>query len=203
MMLLSMLERMPAPLAWSAFAAVPYDSGWSKNRMWLPRSDGYAQRLNPAARERRDGLVEALQAAHIGGADAVVRNVLWVGIHVQKANHAGDAINCLDLVADAVEIATGLDDRWFSIASLTWELRPTKPTLTVMIGQQELKDVIACDTCGRLRPPDRFGKEYVHHGTCRNCVRLKAAQRRAKAKGLVEADQPPELDPDDSQPPPW
>ena len=56
-------------------------------------------------------------------------------------NHRGDAINCMDLVADAVEIATGLDDRWYGISGLTWEKRPDRPEMHVWIGQSDLEDV--------------------------------------------------------------
>lgn len=63
------------------------------------------------------------------------RGVLWLRIHVYLPHHKGDAINCLDLVADAVEKGTGLDDRWYEIRSLTWEIDRANPRMVVDIGQ--------------------------------------------------------------------
>ena len=122
------LEEPPEipPLAWRVHVVVPFDWKWSKNKMWLARAGSYGRRLSPEARGRREAL-----AAHL-----LSRAPLWLQIHCVLPNHRGDAINCLDLVADAVEAATGLDDRWYMISGLTWsKVKGARPELHVWIGQ--------------------------------------------------------------------
>ena len=135
----------PIPnLLWRVGVTLPLDWGWSKNRVWVARAGSYGRRMNPEARAKRDALALILRA-ELGrqGVLQVARNVLWLRLHCALPNHRGDALNVLDLVADAVQDATGLDDRWYAVEGLTWELRPDRPELRVWVGQASLEDVKA------------------------------------------------------------
>ncbi len=168
-------------LAWWITAVVPFDWKWSKNRVWLSNVDG-SKRLAPAAKSRRIELVWALQNEIIGQAILPTHNRLWLSIHVEIPDHTGDAINCLDLVADAVEMATGLDDRWTQLAGLTWSVSKDDPRLHVSIGQESgLVDSQPCGGCGEILPFGSFTKGGNKRGlasSCRSC----AKEKRARAK---------------------
>ena len=170
-------------LLWQVSASVPFDWKWSKNRMWVARAGTYARRLADHARARRDSLVFVLRAALRGR--RVANNVLWVNLRVEIPDHRGDAVNCLDLALDAIEIATGLNDRWYSIAGLDWAVvKDHQPQLTISIGQTEAEDVQVCGgRCGEILPLERFTKGRSKLGratTCREC----AAAMRVERKNL-------------------
>lgn len=122
---------------WSIQVVVaPYVHGdWSKNRMWVTRRGGRGRCLSKRARIARDRLAAMVAAQMAGAGYVATRGVLWLRIHVCLPHHRGDAINCLDLVADAVEKGTGLDDRWYEIRCLTWEIDRANPRMVVDIGQ--------------------------------------------------------------------
>lgn len=183
-------------LAWSVTVTVRHDSSWSKNRMWLARAGTHARRLNPEARERRDRLASLLGRQI--QPTMVHRNVLSLTIHVVKADHRSDSINVLDLVADAVELATGLNDRWYALAGLTWSLDPSDPRIVVTVSQANIPDVVACSACGLLLPPEDFPGKPIDQGVCRVCAKKK------RAYGVQHKSPPcPEPDPSAGNPPPW
>lgn len=195
---------MNIDLLWRAEAVVTFDYGWSKNRMWLPTRT-HKRRLSPAARAHRQALARAL-AADLG--DRRVRhNRLWLGINAQKPDHRGDSLNVLDLVSDAVEDATGLNDRWYQIAGLTWGIDKENPRLIVWIGQEDLPDAQICGRCGMLLPFADFHRNRStptkRSGVCRRCSSLARTQRLERRRELYELDGPPASSPDPSDPPPW
>lgn len=153
---IALSAQPPARMLWSVEVAQPFDSGWSKNRVW--RKGKGRTFLATGARQRRSALAEALRL-RLSAVGAIPRqNRLWLAVHVSKANHLGDALNVLDLVADGIQDATGIDDRWYSLSGLTWDLVPNRPELRVWIGQEDLPDAAACRRCGAiwsLPGPDR------------------------------------------------
>lgn len=195
---------MEIDLLWRAEAVVPFDYDWSKNRVWL-KTRGHKKRLSPGARAHRRRL--ALELARDLGDRRIRHNRLWLGINVQKPDHKGDALNVLDLVSDAVQDATGLDDRWYQIAGLTWGVDKENPRLIVWIGQEDLTDAQVCGRCGMVLPFDAFHRNRStptkRSGVCRTCsasARKRAIERR---RDLYDLDEPPASSPDPSKPPPW
>jgi hypothetical protein len=95
-------------------------------------------------------------------------------------------VNVVDLVCDAVKDATGLDDRWYSIRCVDWQIVKVDPMLFVGLGQEDVGDAQACSTCGRLLGFDAFGKKSgTPNGIERVCRECRAGGRRlAKAKRL-------------------
>ena len=144
---------LPASWRWVVAVRVPFDWGWSKNRMWAARSGTHARRLTDPARARRSLLALHLKRelsrvrANPGASGEVARkrlgkdgsgHAIWFGIHVRLPDRKGDALNALDLVADAIQDATGIDDRHYQLAGLTWEISPEtrkEPSMLVWVGE--------------------------------------------------------------------
>lgn len=126
---------MTPHLAWTARAVVPFDWQWSENKMWLARAGSYGRRMNPASEAHRTELKLRMQES-LRGVRVTPDQVLWLGIFVWLPDRRGDAINAVKLVADAVQLATGINDRHYKLSGLDWELRPENPELVVTIGQE-------------------------------------------------------------------
>ena len=141
--------------------AVPCSSArFSKNRMYgLRGRDTMAPHENrrfirSEVRAARDAL--ALEIKHASRDLAWPQRKTYLDILVQLPNHKSDAINVVDVVADAVVAGTGVDDRWFCISRLEWEMKKDKPMLYVGIGQDGLEHQKLCPTCGRVLPLTMF-----------------------------------------------
>lgn len=190
-------------LLWRVEAVVPFDYGWSKNRMW--QHGRRRSWLSPAAKTARAGLARALEREL--GDRRIRHNRLWLGVNVQKPDHTGDALNVLDLVADAVQNVTGLDDRWFQLGALTWGIDHDKPRILVWLGQEDVPDAQVCARCGEILPFDAFHRNRStktgRAGVCRPCASSARAEREEHYRRLVERDQPPEDLAELGERPPW
>lgn len=87
---------------------------------------------------------------------------------------------------DAVQEATGLDDRWYSVRRLDWRIVKLNPKIYVGIGQETTEDALACSYCGRVLPLESFGRNAANplgrSRTCRECSRAGDRVRRARAE---------------------
>lgn len=159
-------------LHWKVGVVVPFSWSGSKNAIYTLRRKGHVA-LRREASDYRTALILELQAALRG--KKMVQNKLWIDIFVEKSNHKGDAVNFVDTVCDAVKVATGLDDRWFSLRSVDWAISKHEPNLFVCIGQENIEPVQACSYCGRLLTFENFSKaKHRHSGIsriCRDCHR--------------------------------
>jgi hypothetical protein len=61
---------------------------------------------------------------------------LWLSMHVYKTDHRGDAANLLDGVLDSLQIASGLNDRWYAIGGIDWTVEETEPGIELKIWQE-------------------------------------------------------------------
>jgi hypothetical protein len=112
----------------------------------------------------------------------IKQNKLWIDLFVQKPDARGDAVNLVDLVCDALKKAAGVDDRWFSIRHLDWEIVKVNPQIFVGLGQEEVSDVQACSCCGRLLTFDAFGKRKSNKsGIGRVCYECRRSVDRGAA----------------------
>jgi len=107
-----------------------------------------------------------------------VNDKVWLDIFVQKPNAgAGDAINVIDLIADGVSEAIGVDDRWFSIKSLDWQIKKENPKVFIEFGQADNIPKKICSYCGRILPLDCFNKSKAekdgHIRRCKECMSIK------------------------------
>lgn len=164
----------PPNLLWMIRIAVPFQYAASKNAIYTTRRSGHVA-LRRESRAIRDAITDKLRAALEG--TKVAHNRLWIDVFVQKPNHRGDAINVIDLVCDAIKDAVPVDDRWFAIRQLNWEVAKNNPQLFVGIGQDTTEDAQVCSYCGMVLPFDKFSKKrgsLLGIGReCKDCLRVK------------------------------
>jgi hypothetical protein len=154
-------------LRWLARIAVPFDYAASKNHIYTARARGHTA-LRRESRGIRDEIAFTLRAAL--QRKTVPHNKLWIDILVQKPNHKGDAVNVIDLVCDAIEDALGLNDRWFCIRRLDWEIVKEDPQLYIGVGQESDEDCQVCSYCGQIKPLDAFHMDrHNERGRGREC----------------------------------
>lgn len=168
----------PVGLLWLCRVAIPFSYRASKNTVWSFSHKGKAKGHVYARSEAKD--YRAVLAAAISRSlegRRVARNKLWLDILVEKPDHRGDAVNVIDLVCDAVQDATGLNDRWCCIKRLDWSVIKNSPRLFVGIGQESDSDVIVCSHCGRIleATPQNFQRnrnsELGFGRACKDCTR--------------------------------
>lgn len=178
----------PRPeFAWRVMLHVPFSYAASKNHLYTARATGHVA-LRREARAMRDGLTAAV-AKSLEGVN-VVHNKLWLDILVQKPNHRGDAVNVVDLVCDAVKRAVPVDDRWFCIARVDWEIVKESPRLYVGLAQEAVENAQVCSSCGLIKPWTDFGKKVSNlHGVERVCKGCRAAGRALARTRKAEAEQ--------------
>ncbi len=176
-------------LLWLARISVPFTYATSKNHIYTLRRTGHLALRREVIAARR-AIAAEIRSALAGQRGA--HNKLWLDILVQKPNHRGDAVNVVDLVCDAVTDATGLDDCWYSLRGLDWEIVKSDPQLFVGIGQDAADDVQVCSHCGQLKMLGEFTRcRRAHLGigrACRACLR----EGRRLAKRRKAAQQPPD-----------
>jgi hypothetical protein len=151
---------------------VPFSYSASKNYIHALARSGHVF-LRRKSKSKRVEITTAIRDSL--GDRRVAHNKIWIDILVQKPNHRGDAINVVDLVCDAVKDAIPVDDRWFCIRRLDWQIVKYDPQLIIGIGQESAEDAQVCSYCGQIKPLERFNKDKrrrlgVEH-VCRDCRR--------------------------------
>lgn len=158
----------PIELAWLARVAIPFDSAASKNFIYGFRQGGHV-RLREQAKAYRDLIGYRIKGALIN--QPIVHNKVWLDIYIQKPSHNADAVNFVDTICDAVKRVISVDDRWFSIRRLDWQVVKTEPKIFIGIGQEVgAEDVQICSSCGRALAFAAFNKKRANkNGLSRNC----------------------------------
>lgn len=172
-------------LLWLVRAGVPFSYAASKNHIYALCRAGHL-RLRRESRQMRAAIVSALRTGlHCA---PIVHNRVWIDILVQKPNHKGDAVNVVDLVCDAVKEAVGVDDRWFCIRRLDWEIVKDNPRLFVGVGQDSDVSCQICSYCGQIKPFSEFNRSKHNRlgigRECRECRRngrVLGRQRRTQS----------------------
>lgn len=181
-----MSYRKDVDLIWQIRVSVPFDWAASKNHIFALRRVGHVA-LRREAVNYKNALILTIKASlNRPPKIKVVQNKVWLDIFVQKSNHRGDAANFVDLICDAVKEAIGVDDRWFSIRHLDWEICKDNPRIFVAIGQETDVAVSVCSSCGRLLQFSEFQKNnYTPTGvgrTCKDCSKVGDRARRTELK---------------------
>lgn len=174
-------DASQSPPIWRVAIAVPFSYALSKNAIYGVTRFGGTY-LKPDARACRDEIVDALTLALATARVRVGRNVLSFSLHVEKPNQRGDAINVIDLVADAIKRAVPLDDRWYALGRVTWAVAPAHPSLYLAIEQADATDSQVCDACGLILPDEDFplaGGRRAAIGRGDICLACLAAARAA------------------------
>ncbi|MGC9455249.1 MAG: hypothetical protein ACP5HU_10350 [Phycisphaerae bacterium] len=162
-------------LLWFARVAVPFSYAASKNHIYARTRRGHvAMRRESAAKRREITLLIRSAVRDV----RVAHNKVWIDILVQKPDHRGDAMNVVDLVSDAVKDALGVDDRWFCIRRLDWEIVKADPQLFIGIGQNSDRDCKVCSYCGQIKELSEFNaNRTLPLGVGREC---KDCRRRGR-----------------------
>ena len=185
--------RKDVCLIWQIMVAIPFDWAASKNHIFAMRRVGHIA-LRREAVDYKNAMILMIRRSLNGGSAhdppiKVVQNKVWLDIFVQKPNNRGDAANFVDLICDAVKQAIGVDDRWFSIRHLDWEICKDNPRIFVGIGQETEVPVSICSACGRLLEFSKFQKnKHTPMGVarvCRECSTIGDAARQHERKAAI------------------
>ena len=180
-------------LAWLQRVAIPFSWAGSKNHIWaLQREKGHLYLRQESNKIRSDLAMMLKSAINRDQTIKIVQNKVWLDILIQKPNHRGDAANFVDLICDAVKDAIGIDDRWYSIRRLDWQIVKTNPHIFVGIGQEAVESCQICSHCGRILPWEAFQKNRTassgHTRACKECSASRVRDRSAAArKGHFES----------------
>lgn len=132
----------------------PYSIYASKNYM-RARGRGGKVFLKPESKKIVESIIEQLKDT-----GPWYENKVWLGLMVVMPSRSSDAINVLELVADAVKIGIGIDDKWFAIEILDWSISKDDAIVRVAIKQPDEFNVQICSTCShtKLATTEFFGK---------------------------------------------
>jgi len=156
-----------------------YNNSFSKNVI-LGRG-GYSKRvyLKKQARLLRDEMYWLINIELKKNKIEFVEDKIWLDIFVQRPDAGGiDAINVLDLIADGVQDAIKVDDKWFSVKCIDWEIKKENPKIFIEIGQagDNIPKKI-CSYCGRILPKGNFNKNKSsidgYNRICQDCIKIK------------------------------
>lgn len=171
-------------LKWIVRFMVPFSYAASKNHIFTLRNTGHLE-LRGESNKLLKLIADKTRRAVAG--EMVVRAKVWIDLLVQKSNHKGDAINVIELVCDGIKEGLGVDDRWFCIRRLDWQIVKTDPQIIIGIGQESSTDRHVCSYCGRVLKLSRFTKDSdAVMGVGREC-------RKCRSKTLAEAEPPKEI----------
>lgn len=144
---------------------IPYTADLSKNRIWSFSSRG---RGHVYIRKDRKRKMEALSLRIQTACQErpFFQGKVWLDILVQKPDHRSDAVNMVDTLCDVVKKGIGVDDRWFSIRRLDWQIVKNDPAIYLGISQEVEEDHFICSYCGIAQP---FSQQSAHRRTCKGC----------------------------------
>lgn len=167
----------PIDWIWSVRVAVPFTYAFSKNHIYRMGRTGHVT-LREECKSARLALGLAMRQALAG--QKIATNKIWLDIFVQKPDHKGDAVNVVDTVCDSLKEVIGLDDRWYSIRRLDWEIVKQGGMLYVGICQDSDVDCQVCSLCGQMLAHESFSKNASNIAgisrecnDCRNSIRRK------------------------------
>lgn len=99
------------------------------------------------------------------------RSKTFIDIMVQKHMVGTDAINVVDTVCDAIKIGLEVDDEWFCIGMLDWEVVKKDPKVFVQVSTYSTEHQRVCGFCWQIKPYAQFGKHSQNiFGISNQCI---------------------------------
>lgn len=188
------------PLLWMARISVPFSYAVSKNHIYTLRRAGHVV-LRREARDARRAIALLVGEALAGR--RIAHNKVWIDLLVQKPDHKGDAVNVIDVVCDALKDALPVDDRWFCIRRLDWQIVKSNPQLFIGIGQASDRDCQICSYCGQIKELAAFnrssGRPLGVGRECKDCRRSGRLLARQRNQTALKDSQEGRLDIADSR----
>lgn len=174
-------------LEWLVRFAIPYMQSASKNYIF-----GFSGKRGHVFKRKESSNYQdmvALKAREAVRQFTVRQNKVWIDLFIQKPNHKSDPINVIDLVADGIKVGIGVDDRWFAIRRLDWEIVKENPKIYIGIGQEAVSDAQACSYCGQVLPLTDFtlNKSNIN-GRARICRPCKRGQSKTRQQVRSEGE---------------
>jgi hypothetical protein len=133
---------------WSEKIVIPWSKHLSKNSIWTHGSRNghvFIRSEVRAVRNKISTLVKMSCAKH-----DIKKSKIWIGIFAQKPTAQGDAVNYLDLIADAIKDVMPVDDNFYSVDFIDWEIKKINPEVAIYIGQRAEHNHVICSYCGQL-----------------------------------------------------
>lgn len=149
--------------------SIPFTGEISKNTI-LGRGDfGKRVFMKQGAKEKRAEIAWLCKQEMIKNNVVFYDGKVYLDIFVQKPTAgAGDALNVLDLISDAVQDGIGVNDKWFCVKSIDWEIKKENPRIYIQVIQEVDKPHQPCSYCGVIRPLEHFAKRK--NGYSRDCL---------------------------------
>ena len=92
---------------------------------------------------------------------------VWVALMVQKPNMKSDAINMVDAVCDILKDALEIDDCWFSLKYVDWEIKRVNPEILVEVSVSRTTETRLCNRCWGEKDVAEFTKAGLLCGGCK------------------------------------
>lgn len=166
---------------WSHRISIPWNPALLRNHYWSTARKGHRE-LRQETRNIQDEITRRFRDSK----SLVKHNKVWIDILAQRPDHrSGDTVNLIDRICDAIKKAIDVDDRWFCITRVDWQVVKKDPRILIGIGQPACEDSQVCAICGRILPLRCFNRNRNHRlgigRECKDCSRpmdrLKRIQR--------------------------
>lgn len=155
--------------------SIPYIKYLSKNRMKAFAGGHYY--LPEETRKAKEHIIYPIKNSKI----KFIQSKLYIELFIEKPKHQGDAINFIDTIADAIVQATGIDDRWYCIGRVDWQINKINPKIWITIKQDRRTQHQPCGNCGRILPFSSFGPSPARKNGIRNhCKECSVKKTRHK-----------------------
>jgi len=171
-------------LEWLSVIAFPFTYDLSKNGLLSrAKSHGHVY-MRQKIKNLRAQMTALIRSTTLSQGRQIFEGKVWIYIYVQKPDARGDAVNVVDFVCDAVKDAIDIDDRWFCIRRLDWEIVKQDPQIYIGVGQEKLTEhQRVCSYCGQILPANQFVKKKADRlGIGRECRECKKIKRRSERK---------------------
>lgn len=146
--------------------SIPFKTGMSKNFYLGIRHGGYGVYKKAEAVAQEELII--LKTKKMRG--EFKQNKIWLDFYVEKPTNRSDAVNVIDLICDAVKKGIAIDDRWFSLGQVDWNVvKDKEPQVFVKVYQEDVWDSRVCALCGRILPEACFGNKK--NNSCKECAR--------------------------------
>jgi len=171
-------DQLPS---WYVRLSIPYLGAVSKNYIWGFSGKGGHVYKRQQSNDYRSAISLQVKSAMRG--TKVFQNKIWLDLFVQKPTHKSDAVNVIDLLCDALKDGIGVDDRWFCIRRLDWEIVKENPQIRIGISQGPQFDAQACAYCGAIKALEDFNIHKANkngrHRVCKTCNSVKPKKEAA------------------------
>lgn len=135
--------------------------------------------LRKEANMEREKIINKIIASEV----KFVTGKIWISLLIQKPEARGDAINFVDAICDAIKKGIGVDDNWFCIKQVDWEIKKEDPHIYIRIEQENNTPHRACSYCGRILTEDNFSGIKKKTRECKSClIKMRRYKKKEKEK---------------------